>query len=104
METFDFTFVVIPGNHDNYNAFQKYEVVDFHGAKAYRVRKNIFYICRGEIFRIGNRSFFAMSGGNSVDRYMRRENVSWWKQEMPTDDELKYAGNNISAYREKGGK
>ena len=100
----DFTVIVVPGNHENYNEFQKYDIVDFHGAKAHKVRENIFYICRGEIFKIADKSFFCMSGGNSVDRYMRRENISWWKDEMPTDEEYKYAADNIDTYRENGGK
>jgi len=104
IEKQDFTVIVVPGNHENYCEFQKYEIVDFHGARAHRIRNNIFYICRGEIFQIGNKSFFAMSGGNSVDRYMRRENISWWKDEMPTDDEYKYAADNIENYRKNGGK
>jgi len=104
IEKLDFTFVVVPGNHENYNAFKEYEVVDFHGAAAYKVRNNIFYIRRGEIFKIGNKTFFAMSGGNSIDRYMRRENISWWKDEMPTDDEYKYAAQNIEDYRKNGGR
>ncbi len=100
----DFTVIVVPGNHENYNAFQSYEIVDFHGARAHKVRDNIFYICRGEIFKIGNKSFFTMSGGESIDRYMRREDVSWWRAEMPTDEEYKYAGQNIENYRKAGNK
>ena len=45
-----------------------------------------------------------MSGGNSVDRYMRVENSSWWKEEMPTDAEYKYAAENITNYRKDGKK
>ena len=104
LEKQDFTIIVIPGNHENYNEFQKYEIVDVHGARAHKVRNNIFYICRGEIFKIGNKSFFAMSGGNSIDKYRRREDVSWWKDEMPTDAEYKYAAENIEKYRKNGGK
>lgn len=99
----DFTVVVIPGNHENYQEFQQYEIVDFHGAKAHKIRKNIFYICRGEIFKIGNKSFFTMSGGNSPDRYMRRENISWWKEEMPTEEQYKYAAENLARYQKGGG-
>lgn len=87
IEQQDFVFIVIPGNHENYNAFQKYEIVDFYGAKAHKVKKNIFYLCRGEIFELAGKSFYCMGGGNSIDKYMRRENISWWKEEMPTDEE-----------------
>lgn len=104
IEQQDFTIIVVPGNHENYYEFPQYEVVDFHGARAHRIRKNIFYICRGEIFRIGNKSFFCMGGGNSVDAYMRRPGISWWKEEMPADDEYIYAIENIENYRKKGGK
>ena len=104
MEAQDFTFVVVPGNHENYEAIYKYPIVDFHGAKAYKIRKNIFYIGRGEIFRIGETSFFAMSGGFSVDRYMRRKHISWWEAEMPTDAEYRYAAENIEKYRKAGGR
>lgn len=45
-----------------------------------------------------------MSGGNSVDRYMRKENISWWKDEMPTDAEYRYVADNIEKYRVKGEK
>lgn len=104
MEKQDFIFVVVPGNHENYDAFRKYEVVNFHGARAHRIRKNIFYVCRGEIFKIGNKSFFTMSGGYSVDGYMRRKGVSLWEAEMPTDAEYRHATENLEAYRKKGGK
>lgn len=104
MEKQDFTFVVIPGNHENYAAFQKYPVVDFKGAKAHKIRENIFYIKRGEIFTIADKNFFCMGGGNSIDQYMRKENISWWKAEMPTDEEYKYAADNIEKYRANGGK
>lgn len=104
IEKQDFTVIVIPGNHENYTEFQKYEIVDFHGAKAHKVRNNIFYICRGEIFEIGGKSFFCMSGGNSIDKYMRMANVSWWKDEMPTDEEYKHSRENLERYRADGKK
>ena len=104
MEKSDFVFVVVPGNHENYEKFQEYEIVDFYGAKAHKIRKNIFYIRRGEIFTIGGKSFFAMSGGYSVDKDMRREDYSWWRDEMPTDADYKYALENIEKHRNSGGK
>jgi len=104
IEKQDFTFIVIPGNHENYKAFQKCEIVDFHGAKAYQIRKNILYICRGEIFEILGRYFFCMGGGNSVDKYMRRKDVSYWEEEMPTDEEYKYAADNLEKHIKSGKK
>lgn len=104
IENQSFAVIVIPGNHENYDEFEKYEIVDFYGAKAHKIRNNIFYICRGEIFKIGNKSFFCMSGGNSIDKYMRKENISWWEREMPDDSEYKYAADNLENYRKSGKK
>lgn len=100
----DFTVIVIPGNHENYKAFSQYKTVDFHGAKAHMVRENVFYIRRGEIFTLGGKNFFCMGGGYSVDRYMRRRDVSYWEEEMPTDDEYKYAVENLANFRKDGKK
>jgi len=104
IEKQNYSFIVIPGNHENYNAFQKYKIVDFHGAKAHQIRKNIFYICRGEIFELSDKSFFCMGGGNSVDKYMRRKDISYWEEEMPTDEEYKYAADKLDLYRKDGNK
>ena len=45
-----------------------------------------------------------MGGGYSIDRYMRRKNYSYWEEEMPVDDEYKYATENITKYRKDGNK
>ena len=90
MEQQDFVFVVIPGNHENYPAFQQYEIVDFHGARAHKIRNNVFYICRGEIFKIGNKSFFAMSGAYSIYwmilTQMNKEGVNGYEHNFSQDD------------------
>jgi len=104
IEKQDFVFIVIPGNHENYKAFREYEIVDFHGAKAHKVRENIYYICRGEIFELAGKFFYCMGGGNSVDRYMRRKDISYWEEEMPTDGEYKYAADTLDSHRKKGKK
>ena len=99
IEARDYTIIVVPGNHENYDAFMKYDIVDFFGAKAYKIRNNIFYICRGEIFELNEKSFLCIGGGYSIDRYMRRRGVSFWDEEMPTDEEYKYIAENIARYR-----
>lgn len=97
-----FTIIVIPGNHENYKAFKEYEIVEFNGAKAHQVRKNIYYICRGEIFELEGNCFFCMGGGYSIDRYMRKLDISYWKEEMPKNAEFIYAIKQIEAHRKSG--
>ena len=46
---------------------------------------------RGEIYDIDGYSVFTFGGAYSVDRYIREEGVSWWSQEIPSDEELEHA-------------
>ena len=38
-----------------------------------------------------------MGGAYSVDKYMRTENISWWKEELPTNEEYAEATKNLKA-------
>ena len=57
---------------------------------------------RGEVYCIEGNTIFVMGGGYSIDKYRRTEGVSWWPQEMPSDEEYHNAlvnlgkvGNNV---------
>ena len=50
---------------------------------------------RGEVYNIDGISVFAFGGGYSIDKYRRQENVSWWRQEMPSEEEYKNAEKNL---------
>ena len=42
---------------------------------------------RGEIYTIEGKTFFTFGGGYSIDQPLRKENVSWRPQEMPSKQE-----------------
>lgn len=50
---------------------------------------------RGEIFTLEGKTFFVMGGGESEDRNMREEGISWWEAEMPNGEEIKNAEDNL---------
>ncbi len=95
MEARPYTYIFADGNHENFDALEEFPVVNFNGARAHKIRENIFHILRGEIFTLEGKSFFVFGGGYSVDKYMRREGVSWWKQELPVESEYKTANENL---------
>jgi len=37
---------------------------------------------RGEVFQIEGKTFAVMGGADLIDKAMRREGKSWWKDEM----------------------
>ena len=42
---------------------------------------------RGQVFVIDGLKFFTFGGAKSSDKEYRTENVSWWKEEMPSKEE-----------------
>ena len=50
---------------------------------------------RGEIFNIDDKIFFCMGGARSVDRIYRKEGISYWPDEMPSQYEYEKAANNL---------
>lgn len=83
------------GNHENFNELFKYPVVEIYGGKAHKIRENIYHLMRGEVFNIEENTFFVMGGAYSIDKGVRQEGVSWWKQELPDDAEYKNAISHI---------
>lgn len=43
---------------------------------------------RGQIFNIEGCKIFTFGGGESLDREMRIEHQTWWREELPTPAEL----------------
>lgn len=119
-----FTTVFVDGNHENFDRLNsEYEVVDFHGGKAHKIRDSIYHLMRGEIFNFEGKSFFAFGGASSHDiddgilswedfdteeefkqtyklwvkqnKMFRVNHLSWWTEELPSDEEIQNAENNL---------
>lgn len=63
-----FTTVFVDGNHENFDRLiNDFAVVDFHGGKAHKISKSIYYLMRGEIFEFEGLKFFTFGGASSHD-------------------------------------
>lgn len=115
-----FTLLFVDGNHENFDRLygDKFPIVEFHGGKAHRIRDNIFHLLRGYVFDLCEKKFFAFGGAsshdmddgildendfnnyktfqNTVNRWykagkrFRVNHISWWKQELPTEEEMQF--------------
>ncbi len=85
------------GNHENFPAIYSYHVVDFCGGKAHEIRKNVHHLMRGNIFTIENKTFFTMGGAYSTGKFLRKARLSWWRDELPTNEEYCNASDNLKA-------
>lgn len=98
LEKRPYTICFCDGNHENFPAIYSYPVENWCGGRIHRIRKNVLHLMRGHVFEIEGKSFFTMGGAYSIDKYMRVENVSWWKQEMPTDAEYRQASASLAEH------
>ena len=122
LERLPFTLAFVCGNHENYDALARYPVAEWHGGKVHCVRPHVLHLMRGQIFELESYRFFTMGGAKSHDiedgilepdapdferrlmtlqrkpraRY-RVNHVSWWAQELPSDEEYAEARRNLDA-------
>ena len=93
-----FTVLFVDGNHENFDLLNGFPVEIWNGGKVHKIRNDIIHLMRGQVFKIDGNSFFTFGGGTSVDKYLRRERISWWPQEMPSYEELDEAIANLKRY------
>ena len=97
-------------------------MAEWHGGKVHRIRPHVLHLMRGQIFELESYRFFTMGGAKSHDiedgilepdtsdferrltmlqrkpraRY-RINHISWWAQELPSDEEYAEARRNLDA-------
>ncbi len=124
----NFTLLFCDGNHENFDRlYHAYPEVDFHGGKAHQLRENVYHLMRGYVFNLCGLSFFVFGGARSHDisggilrpyeystekdykaaykelrdsgALFRIDHISWWEQELPTEEEMQRGLENIAACR-----
>lgn len=121
----NFTILFVDGNHENFDRLKgkEFPVVDFHGGKAHKIRENIYHLMRGYVFELCGKKFFAFGGASSHDiqdgilnledykdvkdlvkdynkrtkqgQMLRINHLSWWKDELPTEYEMRRGRENL---------
>ena len=92
------TVLFIDGNHENFTALESYETREWHGGKARYIRDSVIHLMRGEIYEIAGYSVFTFGGAYSVDKLFREEGLSWWPQELPSQEEYDHARENLQKH------
>ena len=95
LERLPFTLAFVCGNHENYDALERYPVAEWHGGKVHRIRPHVLHLMRGQIFELESYRFFTMGGAKSHDTAHRINHISWWQQELPSDEEYCEALQNL---------
>ena len=101
LESKPWTTLFLDGNHENFNRINSLEQIEMFGGKVGKYGDSIFHLKRGEIYNIDGETFFTFGGGYSIDKRLRKENVSWWAEEMPSDEEYKKGLDNLKKHNNK---
>ena len=91
----NFTTLFIDGNHENHDLLDSYPVEEWHGGKVHRITDSILHLMRGQVYEIDGLTFFTMGGAESTDKAWRKEGVSWWAREMPSEEEYEEAEKSL---------
>ena len=121
-----FTTLFVDGNHENFNRLLSYPKKEWHGGFVHEIRPNVLHLMRGQVFTIEDKKFFTFGGASSHDiqdgildyededwrekaraldkqgKYMYRiKGLSWWEQELPTQEEMQIGIDNLAKHNNK---
>lgn len=121
LEDRPFTTVFCDGNHENFRRLNQYPVTEWNGGLVHVIRPSVLHLIRGEVYTIEGKKFFAFGGARSHDindgiipygpdwkelatewrlqrKSFRIEDVSWWKEEMPSKEEMDRGIRNLKKH------
>lgn len=118
-----FSTLFVDGNHENFDRLYAYPVEEWHGGKVHRIRPTVLHLMRGQVFEIEGKSIFTFGGASSHDilggilemgdpsfKLKKRKldkgwlpyrinHVSWWKQELPSEEEMEEGWKNLQTHQ-----
>lgn len=92
------TTLFVEGNHEGYHLLNQYPIEIWNKGKIHRINDSVIHLMRGQVFEIDGNTFMTMGGASSIDKNHRKEGVSWWKEEMPNEEEKQELLNNLQLH------
>lgn len=81
----------IDGNHEDHDSLDRWRT-RAGGDGLVAMRDNVVWASRGARWTWSGVRFGALGGAVSIDRFLRREGVNWWPQEMLTEADVERLG------------
>lgn len=118
----NFTTLFVDGNHENYDVLDSFEIKKWHGGNVHFIKPSVIHLTRGQVFNIDNKLIFSFGGAASHDirdgildkndpkikrwkkdnsKEFRINHVSWWKSEMPNEEEMYEGRENLRKVEDK---
>ena len=120
-----FTTLFVDGNHENFDRLNKFPVEEWKGGKIHRIQPSVIHLMRGQVFELEGKKIFTFGGASSHDidggilepdapdykkkkekldqgdKPYRINHVSWWKEELPSEEEMKEGRENLQKHGNK---
>lgn len=84
-ENYTFHLYFVDGNHENFDILNS--LPEDENGMGY-ISEHIRHLKRGRRYNIDGKDILAIGGADSIDRYRRMVNVSWWEAEQITKEEI----------------
>jgi hypothetical protein len=101
---YPWTTLFADGNHDNHDLIENFPEVEMFDSHVGKFSDDIYHLKRGNIYTIngelGPVTMFVMGGGYSIDKDWRTPGISWWPQEIPSEEQFERGMANL---RERNG-
>ncbi len=89
LEAMPWTTLFLDGNHENFDLLDSLPEEKKFGAPAGVAAPHVFHLKRGYVYSIGGRKCFVFGGAKSLDRNGRTAGKSWWRREIPSEEEYR---------------
>ena len=102
-----YEILFVDGNHEGFDYLCQYPEELRYGAPVRRIRDNIFWLQRGYLYTIEEKTFFVMGGAYSMDKAFRLSYQElcgekiWFGQELPTAEEYRRAIDTLETAQKK---
>ena len=122
LENKPFTTLFIDGNHECFQRLNAYPTEKWNGGNASFIRPSVIHLKRGQVFNLQGKKFFTFGGAKSHDisdgilepgdkrikewnkdyyKMFRINCVSWWKEELPSQEEMDEGIRNLAKENNK---
>lgn len=91
----------VDGNHENFAYLNNLPIEEWKGGKVHKISDNIYHLTRGQVFEIEDKKIFTMGGATSLDRAMRVEGYTWFREEDCSFADTDEALNNLKKHDNK---
>lgn len=86
------------GNHEHFPNLNSYAIEVWNGGKVHMIAPDLIHLMRGQVFELQGKKFFVFGGAYSVDRKESVKDVTWFEEEIPTQEEYDEAWKNLERH------